>query len=336
MNNNNGENLNVGSTENVETFDAQSNSVNNYTLNPEVKEKLDNENNIDSYLIRRYIKQNSDKILGNTVNIPSFFLGSLYYFYRKMYLYGIVIMVLETAIMFLPYYYFWLLVIRLILLFATNKIYISLVYNDVQYIKEHSSDKTRDELAKECAKQGGANVGSVFIGIVLSGILTVGVFFLLSHLGIKVKEVGNISAIWQNVSAVEPNSYNGKLACNYITFKNIDYKIPSGFKKKRNFQEIKATLKSKEETCTLNLRSVLLYKDPETLSKQMSEYYGENLKEEIINGNTWNTLILDDKTSTTKYYIGGFENDVYVYSYTYSNSSCIGKDKSFLESLELD
>ena len=334
--NNNTDNLNVETTNPVETFDAQANSINNYTLNPDIKDKLDNENNTDSYLIRRYINNNSDKLLGNSVNIPAFFLGSLYYFYRKMYLYGIVIMIIETAIMFLPYYYFWLLVVRLLLLFATNKIYISCVYSDIQFIKERSKDKTRDELAKECAKQGGASIGSVFVGIILSGIISVLVFFLLARIGINVKEVGNIGAIWQNISAVEPNNYNGNLSCNYIILKDIDYEIPKDFKKKRNFQEIKATYNKDDVTCILSLRSVSLYKDPETLSTQMANYYGIDLNEEIINGNTWKTLVLNKGAISTKYYVGGFENDVYIYSYRYNDSSCIGKDKTFLENLEID
>ena len=323
--------------EELETFDAQKSSVTQYTLDPEVKAKLDSENNVDSYLIRRYIKTNTDKLMGNTVNIPAFFFGGLYYFYRKMYLYGIIISIIEIAIMFFPFYYIWLLLFRLVLLFATNKLYIGYVYNEVQIIKEDLKDKTREDMAKRCSSVGGANVGSIFVGIFLSSLLTIAIYYLFAHIGIKVPEYGNIGAVWQNASGIkEPSSYNGKLSCNYIILRDLDYKVPDGFKKKRNFLGVSAKLNNDEETCSLLLRSVSMYKDPDTLAKQMSSYYGVNPTEEIINGNTWKTFSLNNKKSSTKYYIGGFENDVFIYTYEYTSESCIGKDKTFLESLELD
>lgn len=333
---NNENNYNPESNGSIEVFDAQKNSINNYTLNPETKEKLEGENNVDSYLVRKYIGANADKLLGNTVNVPAFFFSGLYYFYRKMYLYGIVFLIIDIAILFLPYYYFWLLVFRLLLLFSTNKIYISSVYNDVQFIKESNKDKKRDDIARECSRSGGAHISGIIVGIILSGVLSFALYYALTAMGVKLPEYGNIGAVWQSISGTsEPKSYNGKLSCNYIDLKRIDYDIPSGFKKKRNFQELKATMKTKDETCILSLRSVSLYKDPDTLSTQMSNYYGLSLKEEVINGNTWNTFTLSKGNFDIKYYIGGFENDVYIYSYTYNSSSCIDKDKPFLESLDI-
>ena len=49
---------------------------------------LENNENIDDILLDAYIGKNAEKIKEGGFSIPAFLLGSVYLFYRKMWLYG--------------------------------------------------------------------------------------------------------------------------------------------------------------------------------------------------------------------------------------------------------
>ena len=151
---------------NVENFDINE-KENNYghNLDPKIKEKLDQKNNTDEYLIRKFMGQNANKILGSSINIGAFFFGALYFFYRKMYIYGIIIIVIDYLLTLLPFKYAGLL-LSIFLLFFTNKIYTDFAYGQVQSIKRINTDTNKDKLGIECAKYGGTSIISVLLIII--------------------------------------------------------------------------------------------------------------------------------------------------------------------------
>ena len=162
---------------NVENFDINE-KENNYghNLDPEVKAKLDQKNNTDEYLIRKFMGKNANKILGSSVNIGAFFFGALYFFYRKMYIYGIIIIGLNYLLTLVPFKYASIL-LNIFLLFFTNKIYTDFAYGQVQSIKRINTDTDKDKLGIECAKSGGTS----FVGVLL---FIVVIFIALAVFGI--------------------------------------------------------------------------------------------------------------------------------------------------------
>ena len=180
MNDNNVEN------NNVENFDINE-KENNYghNLDPEVKAKLDQKNNTDEYLIRKFMGTSANKILGSTLNIGAFFFGALYFFYRKMYIYGVLVIGINLLLTLLPFKYASI-ILNIFLLLFTNKIYTDFAYGQVQSLKRINSDMDKDKLSIECAKRGGTSFIAALIAFVaLAAIISATGIFDISSVDVN-------------------------------------------------------------------------------------------------------------------------------------------------------
>ena len=143
----------------------------------------------DSMLQKEFIGKNYEKIMNSQFNLFAFFLNFVYYFYRKMYIYGIAL----SLIMF-----FILLITRNIIIYivmcglvgvVTNSLYKHFSLKKVQIIREDNEDKNIDEIKELCRDEGNTSIGSVFFGLVVEGVagvcLGIVIFiFLLSKVNI--------------------------------------------------------------------------------------------------------------------------------------------------------
>jgi len=143
----------------------------------------------DSMLQKEFIGQNYEKIMNSQFNLFAFFLNFIYYFYRKMYIYGIAL----SLIMF-----FVLLITRNIIIYVvmcglvgviTNSLYKHFSLKKVQIIREDNEDKNIDEIKELCRDEGNTSLGSVFFGLIAEGVagvcLGIIIFiFLLSKVNI--------------------------------------------------------------------------------------------------------------------------------------------------------
>ena len=143
--------------------------------NKDKEETSNNSNSEDEELVRTFVGNAYDKFLNGKFNVGAFFLGSSYFFYRKMTLYGII----YTAINLIAPNIIKL-VVWIAAGFLTNKIYLDFAKGQVEMIKENLNDKTEAYVNDILKDQGGTSVAyaigmTVVVGIV-SGLIT----FMLS------------------------------------------------------------------------------------------------------------------------------------------------------------
>lgn len=132
------------------------NQVNNQSINNDIN------SNVDEELVRAYVGEKYDKIKNSSFSLPTFFLGSLYLFYRKMYLYGWLMMLLGP----LAFIGFIILAIKF------KDVYLKDVSKKVNKIKLKNSNLSNEELKNICSKKGGTSIGGVLLN-------TFGIFVVL-------------------------------------------------------------------------------------------------------------------------------------------------------------
>ena len=132
------------------------NQVNNQSVNNDIN------SNVDEELVRVYVGEKYDKIKNSSFSLPTFFLGSLYLFYRKMYLYGWLMMLLGP----LSFIGFIILAIKF------KDVYLKDVSKKVNKIKLKNSNLSNEELKNICSKKGGTSIGGVLLN-------TFGIFVVL-------------------------------------------------------------------------------------------------------------------------------------------------------------
>ena len=144
----------------------------------------------DTKELETYIDKNSSKILSRRFSFPSFFLGSLYYLYRKMYLIAILFIVLSFAysigIYYVPEDYklyislIYLIVsvlFNIIIAIKFNSIYINHANKKINKIKNKYKDKSRFEVMERIKYSGSTNLFAPALAILIIGLLNVYIFY---------------------------------------------------------------------------------------------------------------------------------------------------------------
>ena len=121
--------------------------------------------NEDEILLESFVGENYSKIRYNKFNIGALFAAPLYFFYRKMIIYGILFLILHTAISSIINNEYSSIFLFAIAAVTVNKIYINFAKKKIAKIKEKNKDKTLNELKVICAKKGGTSIPLIFLGI---------------------------------------------------------------------------------------------------------------------------------------------------------------------------
>ena len=111
-------------------------------------------------LLEYYIGEDYKLIKKSPFNIYACILNWMYVLYRKMYLFGIIGLIITGFILveFPKYFIIYAVVTMLLLGFIFNKLYIFSSKNKVNRIVNKSSEDDRFNLKKICAKKGGVNI----------------------------------------------------------------------------------------------------------------------------------------------------------------------------------
>lgn len=136
----------------------------------------------DTKELETFIDKNSSKILSRRFSIPSFFLGSLYYLYRKMYLLAILFIALSFAYSMGIYYIpedYKLYISLIYLVFSIlmnigialkfNSIYINYANKKINKIKNKYKDKSRFEVMERIKYSGSTNLLAPALAVLLIG-----------------------------------------------------------------------------------------------------------------------------------------------------------------------
>lgn len=144
----------------------------------------------DNKELETYIDKNCSKILSRRFSMPSFFLGSLYYLYRKMYLLAILFISLSFAYSIGIYYvsedyklYISLIYLIVSVLFNIiiaikfNSIYINHANKKINKIKDKHKNKSRFEVMERIKYSGSTNLLAPALAMLIIGVINAYIFY---------------------------------------------------------------------------------------------------------------------------------------------------------------
>ncbi len=157
VNNINNTNLQtINSVTNTQKPQNIDNTNQNYTSN----------NNSNDELLRAFIGNNYEKITTKPFNFAGFLFTTFYMFYRKMFLYGILLFITYLIIIFFVIKNSFLVSILLgiVVGFLINKVYLYYAKKKINKIKLENSQKSIEELKNICFSKGGTSTSKIFLG----------------------------------------------------------------------------------------------------------------------------------------------------------------------------
>lgn len=137
--------------------------------NNDLKTLIKNISISDDDLINAYIGKNADKLKNGTFSANTFFFGSLYVLYRKMWLLGIGWLVVNAIVgAFLePVSSAISIALSVVLGLKFKNLYLNHVIEEVNKIKIENNNATREELMMICTNKGGTSILGVILPIII-------------------------------------------------------------------------------------------------------------------------------------------------------------------------
>lgn len=145
------------------------------------KKTYDEQNQFDFDLIKNYMGENYKSFLSQKFNLYAFLCGFFYLLYRKVYLYGITLLILEVAL--ITYYIespliliciiLGILLINTLIGFKFNKYYVKRSYKQIKSIQNKFSSNRDEYVLSKCSEYGGTSIQSSIIIPLIFGVLII-------------------------------------------------------------------------------------------------------------------------------------------------------------------
>ena len=322
---------------NVNNVNTKLNTFNNTNIGKPVS---------DETLLKEYIGNNYYKITKRKINFAAFFLNSIYLFFRKMPVLGLIIFIVEMVILNLSNQPIILLVLFLFLSIVVNKLYVSKSFRKIKKLRAKNSDD-QFTLRRVCAKKGGTNFGYAFFGLLFE----VGFVFFLVFYGYgtnMTKYLGKLGIslnITDSILKVEflkdvnnnPQSFNGLLITDTSVnvFDEFDIKIPEVFNSNIFNDTYRVSYeyfdnKKTNNTCSLKLESIKRYNSSQKLISQMAKYYETSVLP-VREG--WENIKVSNSNGTTYYYAINKDEKVYLFTYGIEKNAPLDCESAYLEQI---
>lgn len=316
----NNPNQNVANQQINNNLNSQQPQNNIYQNNIIYNNDSDNE-----YLIDSYIGKNAEKLKNGGFSTNTFFFGSLYVLYRKMWLLGFIWLAINiTANIFLKSISGAIAVITNIIASTQfKKYYLKHVEERVDKIKSENPDKTKEQLIMICSQKGGTTLIPVIIAIIFYGITLYAT--LITILDVLSKA--------HNTNYKTPD-----------TLDNLNITIPSNFvisNYSNDYYKFYTINYSEDENCSLKL----LATSPNNYSKNAKEYLEndiytdtyDEISQKKINNNTWYYTTVTTNYSKEYYYSIEKDDTIYVVKFQINsdtNKICSNTYNTIINSLE--
>ena len=138
---------------------------------PQVQQQVQSNTLIDdSMLQKEFIGKNYEKIMNSQFNIFAALFSFFYFFYRKMYLYGVILSLFMFIILVLTRSIIIGVVLCGLIGLITNVIYRHFSLRKVQDIRENNEDKDVNEIINICKEEGNTSIASIIFGVMAEGI----------------------------------------------------------------------------------------------------------------------------------------------------------------------
>lgn len=293
--------------------------------------QMDNATNDDEELLKVFIGKNYDKITTKKLNFAALFFTTLYMFYRKMFLYGILLFIISFIVLNVIKIQFIAYTINLILAvilgFLFNKVYLYYAKNKIEKIKLQNTEKSYDEIKEICFSKGGTNIGKAIlvsfamIAITLLIIAIMGVMRVSSMI-----DNFNTKTDVENSKSETNNTYNGIIIYDLsVNISNeFSISVPNIFENDSSINKYEYEYEYESgrgvfDSCSVSLKVPSEYSSSEDLINQMATYYEDDnptsVEKTKINNIDWYWFSYNNAFGTTYYYATTKDNKVYLLEY---------------------
>ena len=323
------EEVNNGIDKNVVNADAEV-ELQNTQFNNNVVENSIPDN--DEELLKSFIGKNYDKITTKKFSFSGFFFSFGYMFYRKMFLYGIVFALIETALVSFiadtTVASISVLIISILCGLIVNKLYIGFATSKIRKFK--SINVNQEQLNTLCAIKGGTSVGKVVLGILVEIIFAIVIAVVAIIIGFKsslTKIVSDFAAKFNiSINGSETNNtnkdikYSGEIEkdTSIIIKDKFSISLPSYFENNSLSYDYKYVYKTGNgdfDECSIEMYSPKKFTDAEKLIQEMAEYDSESIdkiEKETINEIEWNKYYHKNGFGEKIYYGATIDEKVYL------------------------
>ena len=175
----------------MNSLETNPTSVNQQII-PQQNQNLSN----DDELLKAFIGNNYEKITTRPFNFAGFFFGTFYMFYRKMFLYSILLFIVTTIILSfciknVLIAFIISILFRIVVGLLINKVYLFYAKKKINIIKVENPQKSIEELKNICSSKGGTSVGKIFIGFLAEMGIGFVILIIVSIIGLG-SFVGNL------------------------------------------------------------------------------------------------------------------------------------------------
>lgn len=294
----------------------------------------------DEDLIKAYVGNNYNTIKNTKFSIPTFFLGTYYFLYRKMWLYvilAIIISIASTIIAIVTDLWYISFATSLYMIFMSIKfseIYLHTVRKRVENIKMNNQDKTGKELLDICKSKGGVSVLAVVITTIFILPIVLFVTFFIIFYGIF-EGVGGDDFFNDN------NSIENK--------SELKYELPDIYKKNDSsynsdtYQSYRYN--DTNNSCSISITNYATYGDKSTeehlkdnVISSMNEDVSE-IKNATINNYKWSFVEINSTEKKEYKYASIYNERLYIVSYVINNDNnklCSNGYNTFISSLKFN
>lgn len=311
----------------------------------------------EEQLIYEYIGANHKKIVHKRFNFAALFFGALYFFYRKMSVFGLLLLILNVVLM--NYFPLGILILCLFCGLFTNKIYVNHVKKKIDIIQKRNMDAGLPALLLICEKEGGTSASMVLVGIILSGAISfvfskyatdIDYKALLDNLINKGGEV--IDKIEDEVEKFNEDSilipigdrtYDGAMTYKYETdvYDVFSFNFPEEFVDQKISNMVNYRYKDDGfDGCGIDVYEPEGYSTGESLVKQMKNYHSPDKVLKKVTSNDIHWVTFDYENISTSYVYGTTINgkpymfEFYIFGNKYKEE-CLGYKDTIINGVSL-
>lgn len=300
---------------------------------------INNEDLIDSY-----IGKNADKLKNGGFSVNTFFFGSLYVLYRKMWLLGFIWLAVNMiANMFLESIASVITIAaNIIISMQFKKFYLKHVEEQVDKIKAENPGKTKEQLMMICSQKGGTTLVPVIIAIIFYGI----VFFIAFTVVFDILDEARENA--QN-SQYDYNNTSTNITNGTGTIGNLNVTIPSNLVVSKYSTDDHKTYRTdynNNDSCSLKLSTTKssYYNNDAKQYLEKSIYYSatdtfSGISQKTVNNNSWYYATVTTSYNQEYYYSILNNGTIYEIEFEISeddNKTCSSAYNTVINSLKFN
>lgn len=300
-----------------------------------VSSSSNSQNNLDTQdLVRKFVGDKHQSISMSPFSFWAGFFGPLYFYYRKMYLYGIIIAIVNVLLMLLLFVNIWLylgafLAEFIILGLITNQMYLKFAKKKVISIVATNPNANMASVQTMCQSSGGTNIiVAILLNIVVNGASSF-VFTLLGGAALLTSILNGLNTytLHSDTSAKVEDIIEYTLPSTFVQDENDDSRYIYYEKEIVNNEEVD------KEACVIDINLVAKHKTSKDLVTYMADAdkrYSRVSTYEVSIDDVWDMYDFNANGVHEMYIAKKFGDHIVLVSYSSTNNSTEGVCDNYL------